>query len=405
MGVAPYPIDVLCRLDCVTAVDLPVVGPGRSHAIVEEGMMRWAISGLLVVHGLVHFMGFAKAFGYAELPQLTQSISRGMGLVWFGAGLAVIATAAASLALPKAVWMIGLVAVALSQSVILLAWHDAWAGTLANVLLVAVVAYGWFTEGPHSFRAAFERDAAAGIVRSIDPPVVTEADLTPLPEPVRRYLRATGVVGQPRVRNYRLRFRGRIRSAPDSRWMPFEADQQSVADRPARLFLMRARMFGLPVVVFHRLVDGRATMQVKIAGAIPIAIAQGEVMDRSEVVTLFNDMCILAPATLVEPRIAWEAVDANTARARFTNGEHAISATLLFDDDGLLANFISDDRSRASADGSTFTRLRFSTPLSRYRSFGPVRLAAHGEARWLLPEGEFTYGEFDLERIAYNVAP
>ena len=29
--------------------------------------------------------------------------------------------------------------------------------------------------------------------------------------------------------------------------MPFEADQQSFADQPTRLFLMHARMFGLPV--------------------------------------------------------------------------------------------------------------------------------------------------------------
>jgi hypothetical protein len=32
-----------------------------------------------------------------------------------------------------------------------------------------------------------------------------------------------------------------------------------------------------------------------------------------------------------------------------------------------------------------------------------VRLAAYGETRWLLPEGEFTYGEFDLQDVAYNV--
>ena len=38
-----------------------------------------------------------------------------------------------------------------------------------------------------------------------------------------------------------------------------------------------------------------------------------------------------------------------------------------------------------------------------YRDFGRVRLAARGEARWLLPEGEFTYGEFDLQEVAYNV--
>jgi hypothetical protein len=185
--------------------------------------------------------------------------------------------------------------------------------------------------------------------------------------------------------------------------MPFEASQQSLVDRPARLFLMRARMRGVPVMVYHRLFDGHATMQVKVLGALPMADARGEEMDRSETVTLFNDMCVLAPATLLDSAIAWEPVDERTARARFTHGAHTIAATLFFDEEGRLVNFISDDRSRASADGKSFTRLRFSTPLSNYRDFGAARLAAHGEARWHQPEGEFTYGEFELQDVAYNL--
>ena len=55
--------------------------------------MRWVFAFIVVVHGLIHLMGPAKAFGYAELPQLTQPISRGMGLVWL--------LAAAPLRLPR----------------------------------------------------------------------------------------------------------------------------------------------------------------------------------------------------------------------------------------------------------------------------------------------------------------
>jgi hypothetical protein len=174
--------------------------------------MRWIVAAVLVVHGLIHFMGFAKAYGYAELPQLTQPVSRDMGLVWLVAGFLVIATAATTLLFPRSTWIVGALALALSQTVIALAWRDAWAGTAGNVLLLLVVAYGWFADGPRSFRAEFDRDAAAGVERPIVPVLVTEADLARLPEPVRGYLRAAGVLGQPRVQNYRLRFRGRIRS-------------------------------------------------------------------------------------------------------------------------------------------------------------------------------------------------
>jgi hypothetical protein len=125
-------------------------------------------------------------------------------------------------------------------------------------------------------------------------------------------------------------------------------------------------------------------------------------MDRSEAVTLFNDMCLLAPGTLVDPRVTWQTIDSRSVRARFTNGQQTIAAVLEFDDTGRLTNFVSDDRSRSSPDGKTFTSLRFSTPVRDYRAFGAVRLASHGDARWHLPGGEFTYGEFDLEEIAFN---
>jgi hypothetical protein len=363
--------------------------------------MRWIPVVLLGVHGLIHLMGFAKSFGYADLPQLTQPISHPWGLGWLAAALLVTTSAAMLGAGARSYWIPGAFGVIVSQAVVFSAWGDAWAGTVANVLLLLIVAFGWLTEGPRSFHAQYLRDAQAGLERLVPTPIVTEADLAPLPDPVKRYLRVTRTVGQPRVQNYHLRFRGRIRRAPDSRWMPFEAEQQSFADEPTRLFLMRARMFGVPVEAFHRAVGGHATMQVTVAGAFPLENGRGDEMDRAETVTLFNDMCLLAPGTLIDPDIAWEAVDATTARARFTYKGQTIAATLLFASTGELVNFQSDDRARSESNGA-FTPRRFSTPVRNYRDFGPVRLMSFGEARWLLSDGEFTYGEFNLVDITYN---
>jgi hypothetical protein len=367
--------------------------------------MRWLLVVFVLLHGLIHLMGFAKAFGHAELPQLA-AISRPMGVVWLAAALLSFATAVALLTWPRGWWALAGVAALVSQIAIASAWADARFGTVANVVLLVAAVYGFLTQGPFSFEAAFERDASLGLERTAglgQAEMITEADLDAIPPPVQGYLRAIGVVGQPRVRNYQLRFRGRIRSAPEARWMPFTADQVSFADQPARLFLMRATMWGIPVQAFHRFVAGRASMRVRALGALTMVDAKGEVMDRSETVTLFNDMCLLAPGTLVGPNITWEPVDEHTARARFSNAGQTITATLVFDQSGLLVNFWSDDRSRSSPDGKSFTQLRFSTPLRDYRAYGPVRLARHGQARWRLPEGgEFVYGEFELVRVDYN---
>jgi len=167
---------------------------------------------------------------------------------------------------------------------------------------------------------------------------------------------------------------------------------------------MSATMAGVPVQSFHRFIGPAATFQVKVAGAVTMVDARGPDMDRAETVTLFNDMCILAPGTLVSPSITWTPIDDRSAGARFTNGTHTIEATLFFDEAGLLTNFVSDDRLRSSRDGTSFVPQRFSTPVRDYQSYGPVRLARFGEARWHAPapEGEFTYGEFELLEISHQ---
>lgn len=256
-----------------------------------------------------------------------------------------------------------------------------------------------------SLKARFEREseqrARAAMAVSARAPV-TDADLAGLPSAIRRYLRIAGVIGQPPPTAYRLAFAGRIRGGPNEPWMPFRAQQFSSVDSLVRLFYMRARRAGVPIAVYHRYVDGRAEMHVKLAGLVTLVDAQGPVMDRSETVTVFNDMCLLAPATLLDPRITWCEHDDRIVDATFAVGNQTIAATLTFGESGLLTNFESPDRSRASADGRTFTRLPFLTPVQAHATFDGVTVAQQAQAQWRMPDGQlFTYGEFTLESVTF----
>jgi hypothetical protein len=243
----------------------------------------------------------------------------------------------------------------------------------------------------------------AGLARLAPEQPVTEADLAHLPALVQRFLRLSGVVGQPRVQSVRARMHGRIRSGPDAPWMPFTAEQYNFYDQPSRLFYMDASMFRVPVQGFHRYVGSSATMRVKAAALVLVAGASGSEMTQAETVTMFNDMCLLAPATLIDPRIGWEPVDGRTIVATFSHAGHTIHARLSFDEGGELKDFWSEDRRQASADGKTMKQIPWSTPFGPYRSFGAVRLSASGEARWHEPGGEYAYIEIDLDDVRYNV--
>ena len=106
----------------------------------QFGGMRSAFAAILAVHGLIHLMGPAKAFGLAELPQLHGSISRSLGLAWLLAALLMIATAVTVIVWPREWWMLGAVALVVSQLVIVTSWSDAKVGTVPNaILLVGLV--------------------------------------------------------------------------------------------------------------------------------------------------------------------------------------------------------------------------------------------------------------------------
>lgn len=130
--------------------------------------------------------------------------------------------------------------------------------------------------------------------------------------------------------------------------------------------------------------------------------ASGPDMDRAETVTVFNDLCVLAPAALVDAPVMWHVLDDNHVRATYTYGDNTVIAELSFNDDHELVDFVSDDRFAASSDRKTFTPQRWSTPISGYRTIGSWRLGTIGEGHWHAPEGEYAYLDFNLDEITYN---
>jgi hypothetical protein len=370
--------------------------------------MRFVLAVVLVVHGLIHLMGFAKAFGYAALPQLTIPISRPVGLLWLLATLLLLAAAVALWAAPRMFWIVGAVGLVVSQGVIVPSWGDARFGTLANLVVLAAVAYGAFAWGTFGLRADYLRRVSLALDGPAARPdaMVTEADLASLPAPVQRYLRFAGVVGQPRVHAFHVRMSGRIRSAADAPWMPFTAEQHSFVDPPRRFFFMQATRAGLPIDGLHAYAEEGASMRIKLLSIFPVVDLKGPVLTRTETVTLLNDMAIMAPATLIDPAIRWRQIDDRQVEASFTNGPHEVRAVLEFDATGALSNFWSDDRPALATDGVTLQPQRWSTPVDAYRSQGAYRLASRGEARYAAPTGEYAYVQFDgIEVTTEGAAP
>ena len=253
-----------------------------------------------------------------------------------------------------------------------------------------------------SFKTIYTQEATEGIARFQPVPDLTEKDIAALPDPVQKYLRYSGAVGKPQVQNFHAVLSGKFKLHENSQWLNIHAQQYNFYDQPTRLFYISSRLFGIPFAGLHVYAGSAATMQIKLASLIPVVNAYGEMMTKGETVTLFNDMCVLAPATLIAKSIQWETIEPPTVKATFTNQGNTISALLSFSQTGALTNFVSDDRYQ-QVKGNTFANFRWSTPLREYKEFNGHKLASYVEAIWHMPEHEFVYGQFHLTQLAYNV--
>ncbi len=232
--------------------------------------------------------------------------------------------------------------------------------------------------------------------------VLEPADVAALPDPVKRYLVYVGAVGQPRPWNMRAEFDAEMFQKPGAAPLAAVSEQNNFFDEPVRLFYMRSRMYGAPVGVFHDYGRGQAAMRVRVANLFDAVDLQGRDLFQAETVTMLNDMAVMAPGSLADPRLSWRPLDDRSAEVTFSNGGHAVKATLLFNEQSQLVDFVSDDRMALGEDG-VLRKFRFTTPLRDYQQYGAYRLASRGETVWHYPEGPFTYGRFVLKKIAYNV--
>ena len=342
------------------------------------------------------------------MPALKEPIGPSVGALWLLATVLLLASAwCVAVGAPTWWWAVALGGAVVSQVAIVTSWDDAKVGTLANVLLLAAAGYGFASLGPTSFSAQWHDQSVVALARSEQAPaVLTDEDLAGLPGPLAAYVRRSGAVGRERVTSLEATFHGRIRSGADAPWMPFTGRQVNTfgAD-PRRVFIMDATRSGLPVTVLHEFADTTATMRATVLSVVPVVDAAGPVMDRGETVTVFNDLVVLAPGAIVGSPVRWAEVDSNHVRGVFTDGDQSVTAVLTFDADHDLVDFSSRDRSRASADGRSFTAEPWSTPITTHRDRGGLRLPVDGEGRWeaAAPEGPFSYIEFHLDDIAHNI--
>ncbi len=146
--------------------------------------------------------------------------------------------------------------------------------------------------------------------------IITEADLTPLPEPVQRYLRYAQVLGKPRVKCVKVRQKGLLRTSPTQKWMPVEAVQYTTLAGPLSRIWLCQDQDGAVHTSHQVTIDydngTRSYMQIKLLSMFSVVDVRGPEVDMSALIIFINDM-VMWPTAFLSDYIHWEPLDAMAA--------------------------------------------------------------------------------------------
>lgn len=229
--------------------------------------------------------------------------------------------------------------------------------------------------------------------------IVYEKLLADLPDPVKRYMHFTGVLGKPWIKDVVLKYSGRFRQGLDRPWMPMTARQTYTISPPSFVWEARFKLMGLPLLrARDEYKSGRGHMYAKLAGLYTIFDVRGEKLDQGTMIRYLSEM-IWFPTAFLGDNITWAAVDDHSADVQFTDAGRSVTGRLHFDDEGRLTNFTA---MRYREIGGDFTLDPWSTPITAYSVFAGMNIPSRGQAVWNLPSGDLMYADLEIKKLKFN---
>jgi hypothetical protein len=366
---------------------------------------RIVISIALLVHGLIHLMGFLKAWGFPiaknfnirALIALSANESKMVGLLWLLCCIGLVTTCIIFLLHKDWWWAVGAISLLLSQSLIILYWHDAKYGTLINVIILLAILISYHQQ---RFNARIRSETKALLASQINTSGITVSpeSIQRLPSAVQKWLIKSGVIGTERANTVHLKQKGLMRQKPGGKWMPMKAEQCITANLPG--FIWNGTMGNSFIRINGRdkYINGKGNMLIKAMSTIPIGNSSGEEIDQGAM-TRFLAEIVWLPSAALNDYIQWTHIDDTTARATMTSGNRTVSGIFYFDCEGDIIGF--EAKRYGNFDGH-FSLETWSIRILDYKEFNSIRIGSKCEVTWKLKQGDFTWLQLEVTDITYN---
>lgn len=370
-------------------------------------MIRIVFSFIMFLHGLIHLLGFVKEWNLAQMKQLTgrtiislsSSLSKIVGILWLVACLLFITSVATYLLRKEWWWMIGGIAIVLSQILIFVYWKDAKFGTIANVIILLVIILSY---GAWNFDKMVNDELNSFLLeKRIEKRIVTAEMIDELPPVVQRWLDRSNIVGKEIIQVAQLKQRGEMKTKPEGSWMSVDAEQYITINPPAFLWIADVKSSFLHLSGRDKYESGRGHMLIKLFSLIPVVDARGKEIDQGALLRYLGEI-VWVPSAALSDYIRWEEVNSTTAKATMSHGGITASGIFKFDENGDFVSFEAD-RYYYRKEGSRLERWNITVDGKSYGEFEGIRIPVSLSVTWKFEKGDFTWYRLKIKEVNYNI--
>ena len=171
-----------------------------------------------------------------------------------------------------------------------------------------------------------------------------------------------------------------------------DASQLSGTREPGFVWQAKGTMSAiLPLQVIDSFVEGVGSLEVRIAGSIPVASAAGPETAKGEAMRFLAELPWNPDAILNASGLSWHEIDSSAVNVSMETAGGMARVTLHLDQQGDVIAIEAADRPRAGD-----TPARWVGRFSDYAQNGNYRWPRHGEIAWDLQAGEFVYWRGDI---------
>jgi hypothetical protein len=138
---------------------------------------------------------------------------------------------------------------------------------------------------------------------------------------------------------------------------------------------------------------GEASLEMRVLSLIAVANRKGGGLNQGDLLRFLGETQWF-PAAALSDYIAWQPIDASSARATMTYGGLAASMTFRFDGDGRPIECTAARYNDARGHDETWVNRNDSDG-----DFGGIRVPVAGEARWEYTTGPYPYIRWQITNI------